>query len=291
MVLLDMLVRHDTVVGTTLPADYRLVAAHVNHGIRSASAHDEQLVQEQAKAYGLEFESTQLNLASDASEQEARDRRYLFFEQLMSKHRASAIITAHHSDDLIETAIINMIRGTGRSGLSSLRSTSTRIRPLLCLTKEEIYSYANSHRIKWNEDETNSTDVYLRNRIRAMIAAKAGLSWKNSFLAQIEKIASTNEKIDKEINTVLQYRYRRAYVLSRSWVTMLPHSIATEFVRAVLVRASSAEVDRDLVERLTVAIKVAKVGTKVDIDKSTLAMLTKRSLRFVDRVTLKTRTL
>ena len=118
------------------------VVAHANHGIRDDAQQDADVVRSYATIYNAPFEYTELQLTSDASEVEARQARYKFLKSVMQKHGAYAIITAHHQDDVIETMFINIVRGTGRRGLASLKSEGTMIRPLLAVPKTAIYDYA-----------------------------------------------------------------------------------------------------------------------------------------------------
>src|SRR5882724_1815869 len=101
-------------------AGWWLTVAHFDHGIRSDSAEDRQLVQAIARQYGLPFVYDEGRLGPGASEATARQARYSFLHQVLGASGARAIMTAHHQDDVLETAIFNLIRGTGRKGLTSL---------------------------------------------------------------------------------------------------------------------------------------------------------------------------
>src|SRR6185436_20114617 len=107
MVLLDLLRQKPKL---------ELVVAHFDHGIREDSAQDRKLVQRIAKAYGLPFVHAKGNLGPKAGEALAREARYAFLRQVQADHDAKAIITAHHQDDMLKTAIMNLLRGTGRRG-------------------------------------------------------------------------------------------------------------------------------------------------------------------------------
>jgi tRNA(Ile)-lysidine synthase len=157
MVLLDLL--------RSLPG-VELIVAHFEHGVREDSDEDRKLVEKAAKQYGLAFVCEHGNLGAGISEAAAREARYAFLNRVKAQNDAQAIITAHHEDDLLETAILNILRGTGRKGLSSLGSTEDIIRPLLHVSKKTIRDYATAHGIAWHEDSTNESDVYLRNYIR-----------------------------------------------------------------------------------------------------------------------------
>jgi tRNA(Ile)-lysidine synthase TilS/MesJ len=98
-------------------------------------------------------------LGPKTSEAKARDARYKFLEEVKAVNKAKAIVTAHHQDDVLETAILNMLRGTGRRGLTSLQNRKNLIRPLLKFSKAAIKNYAKSHKLKWREDSTNENNA------------------------------------------------------------------------------------------------------------------------------------
>src|SRR5438445_4950610 len=100
VVLLDILAKRD---------DLELAVAHFDHGIREDSVEDRHFVEGLAKNYGLPFIYEEGSLGPKSSEAEAREARYKFLRQAQKKAGAKAIITAHHQDDLLETAILNML--------------------------------------------------------------------------------------------------------------------------------------------------------------------------------------
>lgn len=287
VVLLDMLMKNKL---PNFPSSDSCiyVVAHVNHGIRDTSSQDQDFVRELAKDHGLAFETTDLNLDKEASEEIARDARYEFLESVAKKYHTSNIVIAHHADDVVETAIVNIIRGTGRSGLSSLKSRPGRIRPLITLTKEDILAYAKSENLRWVEDETNQDNTYLRNYIRNVVVPKADKEWQVKFATELQKINIANDLLDTQIATLLQYRLIKKAVLKRTWFVSLNHGVACEVMRAVLRKLGVKNITKELIERLVISLKVGRPGSSLDIDKSTLALVTKRSLRFVDRETRKT---
>jgi tRNA(Ile)-lysidine synthetase-like protein len=154
VVLLDILARQPGL---------NLIVAHFDHGIRKDSGIDAIFVAGLAKKYDLPFETKREVLGPDASEDKARKRRYEFLRSVAKKHDAK-LVTAHHADDVIESIIINLLRGTGWRGLAVLDSDVKRL--LTGLTKAEILEYAKHHKLVWHEDSTNAEDKYLRNQIR-----------------------------------------------------------------------------------------------------------------------------
>lgn len=144
-------------------ADAEFIVAHANHGIRDDSGQDEALVRDMAKHYGLRFESSMLHLSAGASEDEARQARYMLLFDLKKRYGADAVVTAHHTDDALETSIYNSLRsGSASPGLNM----PGVMRPLIGFRKSELIEYAREHGLHWREDSTNTDVRYARNLIR-----------------------------------------------------------------------------------------------------------------------------
>ena len=275
MVLLDLL---------TKQPDFDLVVAHFEHGIREDSDEDRKLVESAAATYGLSFVFEHGNLSANASESLARDRRYGFLRQVQEQTSANAIITAHHQDDLVETAIINMLRGTGRKGLSSLQSTEELVRPLLGTPKQAILEYALEHSISWHEDSTNANDAYLRNYIRHTLIPKLGSKGRAELLAHITKAADINPDIDQLLSQDLHLQLND-HELKRSWFVMLPYDVSCEMMAAWLRSEGIREFDRKLLHKLVVGAKVAMPGKAFDINAGYQLKVAKTALQVSARVT------
>ncbi|MBL4624805.1 MAG: tRNA lysidine(34) synthetase TilS [Flavobacteriales bacterium] len=100
----------------------------------------------------------------------ARELRYAWFDQLLSKNKYSYVAVGTHLNDAIETFILNAIKGTGISGLRGIQSKNgTIIRPLLFATKQQIENYATENNIDYRQDKSNESTKYLRNKIRHQV--------------------------------------------------------------------------------------------------------------------------
>lgn len=269
MVLLDLL-RQDPKLD--------LVVAHFDHGIRPNSAEDRKLVQRIAKAYDLLFVYAQGNLGPKAGEALAREARYAFLRQVQEEQGAKAIITAHHQDDMLETAILNLLRGTGRRGLSSLKSREDLVRPMLNWTKKQVREYAEEHDLVWAEDITNEDERYLRNYIRHNILSRFTRKGRESLLGHIKQAAKVNEEIDKLLDKDLDEQPAKNE-LNRTWYLQLPYAVATEMMAAWLRRNGVATFDRHMIERLVVAAKTAKPGKLADVNSRHVVQFTKDRIR------------
>lgn len=280
VVLLDCLVESNS----ELVEDGRIIVAHFDHGIRKDSQKDALFVEELAQKYGLQFIVGHGGLGPNASEETARKARYDFLETVKKQNQADAIITAHHQDDVIETAIINVLRGTGRRGLTSLKERKGLLRPFLNYKKENILSYAKEKNLIWVEDETNVSSRYLRNRVRKLIANEKHTESIKNLQQKIEKIRQLNTDIDREIDVLMKIGSRKnSKVVPRKWFVKLNYDLACEVVLAQLRNIGAHEIDTKLVDMIVVFIKTGKIGKRLDIDKKHYLLLTKRSARYVNR--------
>lgn len=153
---------------------YDITIAHCNFGLRGEESNgDEKFVKEYANHNNIKIFITRFNTVSFADDNKlsiqvaARQLRYIWFHQLLEEKNLDYILTAHHLDDSIETALINFTRGTGIEGLTGIPQQNDKIiRPLLNFTRQEIEEFAKNHEIKWREDSSNASDKYLRNKLR-----------------------------------------------------------------------------------------------------------------------------
>ena len=157
-----------------LSMGYTCEAAHCNFHLRDKeSDRDEAFVRRLCHESGVllhieHFDTTQYAAKKHISiEMAARELRYEWFETLRRPREASVIATAHHKDDSVETVLLNLIRGTGINGLLGIRPRNGNIvRPLLCLSREEIIAYLQYIDQDYVTDSTNLLDEYTRNKIR-----------------------------------------------------------------------------------------------------------------------------
>ncbi len=241
---------------------YDLIVAHFDHGIRPDSGLDEHFVGELAKMYGLDYVQAFGNLGATASEAAARKARYVFLGETVNANRARALITAHHQGDRLETAIINLIRGTGRRGLSSLRETGAIKRPFLKVTKDELRQYAMRQHLSWREDSTNADTRYLRNYIRHHIVTRLSERQINELLELIDRQELLNKRLDRVLAGLVTQHQQK---LSIRLFNVMPYSVSKELMAAWLRANRLLNFDRKTIERLTVAAKTKRPGTKINI--------------------------
>lgn len=241
-----------------------VLVAHFDHGIRPESSEDATFVGQLAKEYGLAFFTERAELGAGASEAAARKARYGFLRRVQKEQGADGIITAHHEDDLLETMILNLQRGTGSKGLSSLRSTDELIRPLLSFNKSEILGYAKKHGLKWHEDATNADDSYARNRVRHNLLPKISDNEKQALLLTSKKASKLNAEIAELVCGYLSSQPSKD-TLDRERFRDLPDEVKAEVLVHWLRRETNVEVSRQMIERLVAAIVAGRNNSMVDV--------------------------
>lgn len=265
----------------TVP-DVELVVAHFDHGIRDDSAEDRKLVQSFAAERGLAFTYKNGRLGKLVSEASARRARYDFLHETRQAYGAKAIVTAHHQGDILETAIINMLRGTYRRGLSSLGSTAGIRRPLLAVDKATILDYARTNSVQWREDSTNSDDRFLRNYVRHRLLPRFSGEQKRQLVEYVETVRRINHELDTQLANLLHEQTASA-VIDRRWFIGLSHDVAREVLAAWLRAFSIANFDKKTIERLVVGAKTGRPGATLDVVKGWQLQL------FSDRLALRER--
>lgn len=237
----------------------RYIVAHFDHGMRADSAEDAVFVGKLAASYGLEFETKRVELGANASEQVAREARYGYLKELKQRYKAEKIITAHHQDDLIESMVTNLLRGTGPRGLLPMSNVADIVRPLLRKSKADLVKYARTHRLQWREDSTNSDEKYLRNYIRAHITPRLD---QKEFLRLHDRLQTVYDEID---HLILGFLPKRNIVKRAAFVT-LPYVIQKEVIRVWMKLQQIENVNRQQIERIVAAVKTLPIHKKMDIN-------------------------
>jgi tRNA(Ile)-lysidine synthase len=178
---------------------FSLTVAHVNHGLRGQEADkDEAYVRNLCCVLNLPFYAHQCDVQAFAIEhrltveEAGRIVRYGFFRQLAAtSHSPTKIVTAHHKDDQAETVMMNLLRGSGSTGLKGiLPQRGDLIRPLLAVTKQEIFDYLATLKVSACYDQTNGDVKILRNRIRICLLPQLELEYNNHIKDSLCRMAA-----------------------------------------------------------------------------------------------------
>ena len=196
---------------------YKIVVAHVNHNVRIESKEEAEFLKKYCEKNDIIFEMmTITKYGDDNFHNEARNIRYRFYDTLIKKYAANYLMTGHHADDLIETILMRIVRGStlkGYSGFSDLVDMSYYkiVRPLIFVTKDELEEFDRVNGIPYRIDQSNFKDKYTRNRYRKNVLPFLKEENKNvheKFISFSKQIRECDEFIDrivaKEIDKVYQ---------------------------------------------------------------------------------------
>lgn len=164
MALLDLLFKYG----------YDLVVVHFNHQVRKESKLDYGLVKEYTETNKIPFHYFKLDVPHENFQENARKLRQNHLQDIAKQYKTKFILTAHHLNDLAETIIMNITTGSSLSGYAGFKERThinsyIYIKPLLSVSKDDLYAYAKKNNVKFLEDKSNKSSVYLRNRVRNKI--------------------------------------------------------------------------------------------------------------------------
>ncbi len=271
VVLLDML---------TQESGLELVVAHFDHGIRKESVEDAIFVGQLAQKYHLQFLSERAELGVEASEATARRHRYEFLNKVKQTVDARAIITAHHQDDLIETALLNVLRGTQHKGLVSLQSSDELIRPLLNMSKDQLVKYAQSHELEWREDTSNQDMRYKRNELRNVLKDSLSPKRRQQIVEQLQQVKDQSQQIEAVAQVILSSQPSGA--IDRNLLKDLDDMVACELV-AEWLRLNQIGFDRKTVERVVRGNRQLGTGSQIDLQANYYCLLQKQQIVLMRR--------
>lgn len=190
----------------------KLVCAHVNHKMRPESEEEAQMVKAYCNQNDISFEYMTIDNYNKINfHQDARTKRYKFFDNCVKKCQAKHLLTAHHGDDLMETILMRIVRGATFKSYAGFgekinNKTYTILRPLIPYTKNQILSYADENNIPYRVDGSNNKDDYTRNRFRKYILPKLKEEDKNVH-KKFYKFSKTIQMYDEYINKDVEKHY------------------------------------------------------------------------------------
>jgi len=175
---------------------YSVHAAHLNHGLRPEAAADAKYVCHIVKGWGLPVTVASRDVMAYQSkhhlslEAAAREVRYSFLREVATGIEATKIAVGHQADDQAETVVLNLLRGSGLTGLKAMVPHRGKlIRPLLFISRAEIEAYCSEHGIKTLQDFTNTDQVYRRNKIRHLLLPLLAREFNPAIISTLSRTA------------------------------------------------------------------------------------------------------
>ena len=186
--------------------------AHCNFGLRGEeSDHDESFAKNLADQLGVPFFCQKFDTQNYAEERKltiqvaARNLRYAWFDEVLEQSNYQFVLTAHQANDLFETALYNLVKGTGIAGLRGFLPKNGKIvRPLFFAKRQDILEFAQFQALAWREDSSNEKDDYSRNYLRHQVVPllrKLNPELEQTFLMSAERLRATEFFLQKEIES------------------------------------------------------------------------------------------
>ena len=194
----------------------KIICAHINHNIRKESDEEEKYLENYCKQNNIIFESTKIESYNKSNlENQARIKRYNFYKKILTKYNSKYLFLAHHGDDLIETILMKIERGSNLEGYAGIKQISKNdnyqiIRPLLKYTKDDLIKYDEKNKIKYFIDKTNFDEKYTRNRYRHNVLPflkKENINIHKKYLKYSNTLLEYNEYINYEVNETIKNIY------------------------------------------------------------------------------------
>ena len=195
-----------------------IICCHINHNIREESIIEEQYLHNYCKSENIPFESmTIINYTKNNFENEAREKRYNFYEKILKKYNSKYLFLAHHGDDLIETILMKINRGSSIEGYAGIKEISKKnnyyiIRPFIKYTKDDLINYNKKNNITYYIDKSNENTNYTRNRFRKNILPilkKENPNIHKQFLKYSNTLLEYNNYIERVIDEILPTIYEQ----------------------------------------------------------------------------------
>src|SRR5207248_852368 len=261
----------------------KLVVCHLNHQLRGReSRRDARFVEKIARDLRLDSEigSTDVSALARRSklsiETAARFARFAFFVEAARRRRCSKIFLAHHADDLVETALLNLFRGASPGGMAAMRKISghrigktklTILRPLLGVWRSEINSYIGERHLEFREDATNAVLHSSRNKIRHRILPDI----ENQFGRDVRKTIWRAAQIWSEEEALLDSLVSKEMIsvphLVVASVRKMPVALQRRAILCWLRARKIADVSFDVVENVRALIKPDAKAAKVNLPR------------------------
>ena len=274
-----------------------IICAHVNHNLRKESQEEAIMVEKYANENNLIFEKMEINHYEGNTENYARTQRYNFFEKLIKKFNATYLLTAHHGDDLTETILMRMVRGSSLKGYSGFQEITDKetykiYRPLITKTKDELLNYVKTNNIPYAVDKTNFSEEYTRNRYRLNILPilkKENKSVHLKFLKFSETLKLYDDHINKEANEKLNKVYQNNNLnlkLFENEDELIKRKILYQILNNLYYKNISLITDNH-VELILNIIESSRPNLKINLPSKVLVIKNYQNLYFTQNTEIK----
>lgn len=267
--------------------DLDVIAVHLNHNWRGEeSLRDEQFCKDFCKANNIEFYTEKLSSDIAHTETAAREARYKFFQKCVKKYDAQAVLTAHNLDDLAETVLYRILKGTGIVGLKGISEhRGIFYRPLLNVSRQEIELYCKENNIKGVSDSSNEDVKYKRNFIRHKILPL--IAQINENYPKALQTLSTNAEETAELVNEYMSEIKQKTGNSTKKFLQLTNAAQNYLLHDYFIK-NNLEYDRNKITSIVEFIKenaCSKSGKKASITSNLWIFVNEKEFEFINSST------
>lgn len=209
-------------------AKFDIVVCHVNHMIREEAIEDEKYVVEYCKKKNIESYVKKIKVEEISkkekigTEEAGRKARYEFFYEIMNITNSNKIATAHNKNDNAETVLMNIIRGSGTSGLKGIEpKRGNLIRPLINCNREEIEEYCKRNSLNPRIDKTNYQNIYTRNKIRNLLIPYIKENFNPNIIEAINRLSDLSKEEDDYLENETKKEYKKVLLEKKEKIIVL----------------------------------------------------------------------
>lgn len=197
-----------------------IIVAHVNHGLRKEAEEETRYVENYCKEHEIQYFVKKEKVEELAkrqrvgTEEAGRNLRYSFFEEVAKRVKADRIATAHNANDNAETMLMNILRGTGTSGLKGIeiKRENRYIRPLLECTRNEIEEYCLQEQLNPKEDKSNKENIYTRNKIRNELIPYLEKEFNPNIITSLNRLSTLAKEENNFLEQQVKYQYEKVKI-------------------------------------------------------------------------------
>lgn len=195
--------------------EIEICVAHINHMIRKVADSETEYVRKFCNDLGIECFIKKVDIIKLAKEEKkgteetGRKVRYDFFDEVLKKTNSNKIATAHNSNDKAETVILNILRGSGISGLKGIEPIRDNkyIRPLIETDRIEIEKYCNKNNLNPKYDESNNENIYNRNKIRNEVIPYIKREFNQNIIKTINRLSNVAAEENEYMQKITKKEY------------------------------------------------------------------------------------
>ena len=229
-----------------------IVVAHVNHNLREEARNEFLDLKKYCEDNNLIFEGAEIKEKILGNiEAGARDYRYNFFDKIVKKYKAKYLFTAHHGDDLVETVLMRISRGASFSGYAGFKMINEAngykiIRPLICVTKDEIIKYTQENKIPYAIDSSNLSLDYTRNKFRYQVLPELkdiNPNIHKKFIKFSDTINEYNDYLESEVYDLYSKLYNNKKIDLNEFV-LLPVLLKKCILKKILINLYKESINK-----------------------------------------------